>query len=134
MSTQHIVTGALVKVSIGSPSGNRVARLVRRGDVVPDGVAEEQLQHLIDRGLIAEVEISEAEEETPRTVFSQQDIDDAVKAAVDAKDAELEQARTDLQAKEAELEQATAALDAAKAEAGKAPAGEPAKGAPRKQS
>lgn len=62
MSTQHIVTAAFVKVSIGSPSGNRVAALLRRGDVVPAGVVEEQIDRLVDRGLIEAVDVSEGED------------------------------------------------------------------------
>lgn len=63
MSAQHIATAAVVKVSIGSPSGNRVARLVRRGDVIPEGVAEEQLERLVARGLIGRVETDEPVED-----------------------------------------------------------------------
>ncbi|UPL13018.1 hypothetical protein [Microbacterium galbinum] len=62
MSTQHIATAAVVKVSIGSVTGNRVAQLITRGDLVPDGVAEEQLEHLVSRGLIEAVEAGEPEE------------------------------------------------------------------------
>lgn len=51
--TLHTASAAVVKVSIGSPSGNRVAVLVRRGDVIPAGVDAEQLKRLSDRGLIA---------------------------------------------------------------------------------
>lgn len=62
MSTQHIVTAAFVKVSIGSPTGNRVAALLHRGDVVPTGVVEDQLERLVDRGLIEAEEIEDAQE------------------------------------------------------------------------
>lgn len=48
----HIVKAAAVKISIGGASGNRVAALLRRGDILPDGIAEEQLKRLTDRGLI----------------------------------------------------------------------------------
>jgi len=61
MSTQHIATAAFVKVSIGSPSGNRVAQLIQRGGVIPGGVDEKQLERLVDRGLIEVVEAEEAE-------------------------------------------------------------------------
>ncbi|WP_270366148.1 hypothetical protein [Microbacterium algeriense] len=62
MSTQHIASAAVVKVSIGSQSGNRVAQFVQRGDLVPGGVADEQLEHLVSRGLIEAVEVEEPEE------------------------------------------------------------------------
>jgi hypothetical protein len=61
--TQHIATAAVVKVSIGSLSGNRVAAFIQRGGVVPEGVAEEQLKRLVDRGLIEEVAVEAAESE-----------------------------------------------------------------------
>jgi len=57
MSTQYRATAAFVKVSIGSPSGNRVAALLRRGDVLPDGVSEDQLKRLVDRGFIEEIPV-----------------------------------------------------------------------------
>lgn len=63
--TTYEVTGAAVKVSIGGPGGNRVAVILRRGDVLPSGVDEEQVERLIDRGLIAEIpeEVSEGPSE-----------------------------------------------------------------------
>lgn len=70
MSTQHIVTGAAAKVSIGGAGGNRVAALLRHGDVVPVGVAEEQLKRLEDRGLIKAVEVKDTSPEQ-----SEQDVD-----------------------------------------------------------
>ncbi|MGX9348152.1 hypothetical protein [Microbacterium sp. KNMS] len=57
MSAQHTVTAAFVKVSIGSPSGNRVARILRRGDVVPEGVDKAQLAHLVERGMLEEIKL-----------------------------------------------------------------------------
>lgn len=59
MSTQHIVSAAAAKVSIGAAGGNRVGVMLRRGDVVPQGVAQEQLERLVGRGLIQEVEVEE---------------------------------------------------------------------------
>ncbi|GAA1714498.1 hypothetical protein [Brachybacterium phenoliresistens] len=46
------VTAPVVKVSIGSLDGNRVARILRAGAIVPEGVAEESLDLLASRGLI----------------------------------------------------------------------------------
>lgn len=62
MSAQHIATAAVVKVSIGDPSGNTLARLVYRGGIVPEGVSEKDLERLVARGLIAEVEVIKGEE------------------------------------------------------------------------
>jgi hypothetical protein len=53
----HIVTAAFAKVSLGGNGGNRVARFVQRGDLVPEGVDSEQLERLTARGLIAPVEL-----------------------------------------------------------------------------
>ena len=53
--TTHEVTAAAVKVSIGGAGGNRVAVILRRGDVLPAGVDEEQVERLIDRDLITEI-------------------------------------------------------------------------------
>ena len=57
----HVVTAAVVKVSIGANGGNRVARFVQRGDLVPAGVDAEQIDRLIARGLIAEQHVEETE-------------------------------------------------------------------------
>lgn len=63
MSTLHIAAAAVVKVSIGSPSGNRVAQFVQRGGIIPEGVSEELLERLLDRGLIEVLEVDDAEVE-----------------------------------------------------------------------
>lgn len=107
MSKLHIATAAVVKVSIGSPSGNSVASFVRRGDILPEGVDEAQLARLAERGFIAELHAPEPDPEP--SVFSQADVDAAVKAATDTQAAELTQAKADLEAAKAELDKKTAA-------------------------
>lgn len=64
MST-HIAKARVVKVSVGSDTGNRVARILFAGDVVPDGVAGEQLARLVERGLIEKVAEESTEVEVP---------------------------------------------------------------------
>lgn len=59
----HIVKSKVAKVSVGGVTGNRVARVLFEGDIVPEGVADEQLSRLIDRGLIAVV-VEESEQTT----------------------------------------------------------------------
>jgi hypothetical protein len=115
---QHIATAAVVKVSIGSRSGNSVAQFVRRGDLLPEGLDEAQIERLLKQGFIAEHE--EPEPEPEPEVFSQADVDAAVKAATDAQAAELAQAKKDADAAKAEAEKAKAEL--AKAQQSKAPA------------
>lgn len=115
---KHIATAAVVKVSIGSPSGNSVAQFVRRGDIVPEGVDEAQLERLEKQGFIAVLD--EPEPDPEPTAFSQADVDAAVKAATEAKDTELAQAKKDADAARADAEKAKAEL--AKAQASKTPA------------
>ncbi|NLP82593.1 hypothetical protein HF576_01905 [Microbacterium sp. CFH 90308] len=117
MSNRHVATAAVVKVSIGSPSGNSVAQFVRRGDILPEGVDKEQIKRLTKQGFIAVLE--EPDPEPEPTVFSQADVDAAVKAATDAQAAELKQAQADLDAAKAEIEKKNA--PAAKAPAAKQP-------------
>lgn len=62
MSTQHIVTAAAVKVSIGGAGGNRVGMILRHGAVVPAGVAEDQLERLVGLGLLDAVELEDDDE------------------------------------------------------------------------
>lgn len=64
MSDQHIATAAVVKISIGSPGGNRVAQFVQRGGIIPANLDEAQVERLVARGLIAKVEVEESEEGT----------------------------------------------------------------------
>ena len=47
-----MVKAPVVKVSVGSPGGNRVARILRAGAVVPEGVDEVQLKALAKRGML----------------------------------------------------------------------------------
>lgn len=61
MANQYRLKAPVVKVSIGSPDGNRVARILRAGAIVPDGVAAESLEKLAARGFLEEVEIPEAD-------------------------------------------------------------------------
>lgn len=103
MSTQHIATAAFVKVSIGSPSGNRVAQLIQRDGLIPQGVDEAQLERLTARGLIAEVEV-EVEVAEPADTDNgdgdgdgSQALDEGVYKGVSVKDlkAEIENRNTD---------------------------------------
>ncbi len=92
MSTQHVVAAAAAKVSIGAAGGNRVAVILRRGDVVPVGVADEQLERLIGRGLIEAVEV-----EDPTESGEAEDIDEGVYKGVKVPDlkAEIEKRNSD---------------------------------------
>lgn len=63
MAVKYTVKGAAVKVSIGSAAGNRVARILRKGAPVPEGIEQELLDSLAGRGLIEAV-VEEPEEKT----------------------------------------------------------------------
>jgi hypothetical protein len=107
---KHIATAAVVKVSIGSPSGNSVAQFVHRGDVVPEGVDAAQIKRLVRQGFIES--LNEPEPEPEPTVFSQADVEAAVKAATEAQAEQLKKAQADLAAAKAELEKKPAAKPA----------------------
>lgn len=49
---QYVVTAPVAKVSVGDPGGNRVARILRAGAIVPEGVPSGDLEALAARGLI----------------------------------------------------------------------------------
>lgn len=66
---QYAAKSRVVKVAVGSPNGNRVARILFAGDVVPDGVDEDQLERLLERGLIATVESEDAGEGVDEGVY-----------------------------------------------------------------
>lgn len=61
----HIAKARVVKVAVGSDRGHRVARILFAGDIVPDGVADEQLARLLERGLIEKVAEESTEVELP---------------------------------------------------------------------
>jgi hypothetical protein len=99
--TLHIATAAVVKVSIGGAGSNSVAAFVRRGEIVPEGVDKAQLKRLRKQGFIAELE--EIEPEPEPVLYTQEDVDAAVQAAEDAKDAELADARRIVEEKAVEV-------------------------------
>lgn len=81
MSDVYVAKANVVKVSIGALDGNRVARIIRRGGVIPEGVNEASLKDLAKRGLIAPVKpaVSPA-----ATAQAQAEADAAAKAQADA--------------------------------------------------
>lgn len=58
MADLYRVKAPVVKVSIGSLDGNRVARILRAGAIVPEGVATESLEQLTKRGFIEKLEVT----------------------------------------------------------------------------
>lgn len=61
-TTIHTVIASVVKVTVGPASGNRVGRIIFRDGVIPEGVEPEQLERLVERGLIKPVTILSPEE------------------------------------------------------------------------
>ena len=53
--TIYQAKAAYVKVAVGSAGGTRVARIIPRGGIIPDGVDAEALKGLVKRGLIEKV-------------------------------------------------------------------------------
>ncbi|WP_315913584.1 hypothetical protein [Arthrobacter sp. lap29] len=52
MTDSYVAKANVVKVSIGPADGNRVARLIRAGGIIPEGVEQATLDALAQRGLI----------------------------------------------------------------------------------
>ncbi|UOQ58560.1 hypothetical protein MUN78_06980 [Leucobacter allii] len=63
----YIAKTAVVKVPVGPATGHRIATIVRRGDVIPQGVAQDHLDSLETRGLIEKVEIPDTAEDSAGT-------------------------------------------------------------------
>jgi hypothetical protein len=112
----HMVTGTVVKVSVGTATGNRIARILRHGDIVPEGVDDELLARLADRGLISELPSDEellaqalaereAEQEAAQAVFDARVSEEAERILADRAPeiaaAALVKARADLEAEKA---------------------------------
>ncbi|QAY16062.1 hypothetical protein SEA_ELESAR_10 [Arthrobacter phage Elesar] len=83
MATTYKATAAAVKVSVGPADGNRVARIIRRDGIIPDGVETEQLKRLEKLGLIEKVaeEADSTEVEAAAKTAAEAD----AKAAAEAK-------------------------------------------------
>lgn len=110
MST-HVVVAPAVQLVVGAR-----AYFLEKDAIVPEGVEPEDIERLVTDGLIAEyVEPEPVEETPPAGVFTQEDVDAAVKAAEDAKDVELAEARKLVEAKAAEVAGQIAELEKAKA-------------------
>ncbi|POH58915.1 hypothetical protein [Arthrobacter glacialis] len=68
MGDIYVAKANVVKVAVGAADGNRVARIIRKGGTIPEGVEQEALEALAERGLIelvtpaAAPEVAEAEQ------------------------------------------------------------------------
>lgn len=87
----YVVKKKIVKVSIGALGGHKVAHILSLGDTVPEGVSEEQVAGLVERGLIEEIaepDLAEieaqiaAQEEAEKAAF-QAEFDAAVQVAAE---------------------------------------------------
>lgn len=95
MADTYVAKANVVKVSVGPADGNRVARLIRVGGVIPEGVDVETLKGLAKRGLI---ELLKPEAKQTAAAKAKADAAAAAKAAADAAAA---QAQADADAKAA---------------------------------
>ncbi|URC18047.1 hypothetical protein QEO76_gp09 [Arthrobacter phage Cole] len=83
MATTYKATAAAVKVSVGPADGNRVARIIRRDGIIPEGVEADQLKRLEKLGLIEKV--TEEADSTEVEAAAKAEAEAAAKAAADAK-------------------------------------------------
>lgn len=82
MATTYRAKAVVVKVSVGPATGNRVARIIKQGGIIPEGVETEQIKRLLSLDLIEKAPT----EETPEDAEAQEaaDAEAAAKAAADA--------------------------------------------------
>lgn len=90
MATTYRAASTVVKVSIGSASGNRVARFIKRGGIIPEGVEQASLDLLEERGLIekvpaAETDTSEADAKAAADAAAKAEAAAKAKAEAEAK-------------------------------------------------
>lgn len=57
----YIVTGAAAVVTIGSGGGTSLVKFIDQGGILPEGIDDKQIAHLLEVGLIAELDEPEAE-------------------------------------------------------------------------
>lgn len=96
MAETYVAKAAVVKVSIGPADGNRVARIIRAGGVIPEGVDKAAIAALLKRGLIKKLpQVPEAQEAADKAAAEAK-----AKAAAEAKaKAEADQAEADAKSK-----------------------------------
>lgn len=102
MAPTYQAAAAVVKVSIGPAAGNRVARFIKRGGIIPEGVEQATLDLLESRGLIEKVSVAETDTSAA---------DEAAAAAAEAEAEAEAKAKADAEAK---AKTAAAAKTAAK--------------------
>lgn len=111
MATTYQAAAAVVKVSIGPSNGNRVARFIKRGGIIPEGVDQDSLKLLESRGLIEKVTVED--EPTEAELAAKAEAEAKAKAAAEAQakaDAEAAaKAEADAKAKAAAEAKAKAA-------------------------
>ncbi|KRE72589.1 hypothetical protein [Arthrobacter sp. Soil762] len=79
---------SVVKVAVGPATGNRIARIIRQGGIIPEGVEQAKLDQLEALGLIEQVtiEATPTEEEAAAAEATAKAAAEAeAKAAADAK-------------------------------------------------
>lgn len=81
MADTYVAKANVVKVSIGPADGNRVARIIRAGGAIPDGVDQASLEALAKRGLIERVKTAPAQ---AAAVKAKAEADAAAKAKAEA--------------------------------------------------
>jgi hypothetical protein len=89
MTSIYVAKAAVVKVAVGPASGNRVARIIKRGGVIPEGVDNAKLVQLERLGLI---------ELLPDTAADEAAAEAAVTAAAEAEAAAVAKAAADAEA------------------------------------
>lgn len=99
MATFYRAKAKVVKVSIGPASGNRVARILTGGSVIPEGVEQEQLDRLEEANLIEKVTVRDEPSEAELAAKAAKDA--AAKAAADAKAKAAAEAKAEADAKTA---------------------------------
>ncbi|MFM9430055.1 hypothetical protein [Arthrobacter sp. MP_2.3] len=108
MPKLYAASAAVVKVAVGPVTGNRVARIIKRGGIIPEGVDPAKLEKLEELGLI--VLLADPEEDARLLAEAE---------AQATADAEAKAAAAEARAKTAAEKKAKAEADAAAAAAGK---------------
>ncbi|MBW4094590.1 MAG: hypothetical protein HIU81_03945 [Acidobacteria bacterium] len=84
----YIAKASVVKVAVGPKTGSRVARFIRAGSPIPEGVDQDLLDALAERGLIQLTPDNPAEDtaadDAQAEAAAKAEADAAAKAATDA--------------------------------------------------
>lgn len=104
------VIGEFAAVTLGEPDGNGVVQILERGAVLPEGIHQKVLDHLVTVGQIQQID-NQGETESPGGANNQGETEAAKRAAEDLSQLDLNELRALAAERKVDLAGATKKAD-----------------------